>query len=67
MSFKIPKAPKVPKLDPALLKRIPEIVNNVAFKIIQGTPPGEAVESEIKDRIKEAVMNEIQPMLSQVP
>ena len=63
MSFKIPKAPKVPKLDPALLKRIPEIVNNIAFKIIQGTPPGEAVESEIKDRIKDAVMNEIQPML----
>jgi cation transport ATPase len=63
MGFKIPKTPKIPKLDPALLKKIPEIVNNVAFKIIEGTSPGEAVESEIKDQIKEAVMREIEPML----
>lgn len=57
------KVPKVGKLDPALLKRIPELVNNIAEEILMGTPPGEAVESEIIDRIKTAVMNEIRPQL----
>jgi hypothetical protein len=40
---------KVPKLDPALLKKIPEIVNNISMEIIKGESPGEAVESEIID------------------
>ncbi|MFX0156276.1 MAG: hypothetical protein ACFE9Q_17270 [Candidatus Hodarchaeota archaeon] len=54
---------KIPKLDPALLKKIPEMVNNIAMEIIKGESLGDAVESEIKDQIKEVVMDQIKPML----
>lgn len=63
MSFKIPKVPEVPKIDPALANKITQIINDVSMQIIEGTPPGEIVEDIIKGEIKEAVMREIEPSL----
>ena len=63
MSFKIPKVPEVPKIDPALANKILQIINDVSMQIIEGTPPGEIAEDLIKGEIKEAVMREIEPTL----
>jgi len=63
MSFKIPKVPEVPKIDPALANKIPQIINDVSMQIIEGTPPGEIAEDLIKGEIKDAVMREIEPTL----
>lgn len=63
MHLNVPKVPKVPTIDPALANKITQIINNVSIQIIEGTPPGEAVEDVIKGEIKKAVMREIEPML----
>jgi len=63
--FKVPKVkkPEIPGLDPEVLAKITELLENVADLLTGETTAGEIVEDEVKGIIHEKVMEQIEPSL----
>ena len=61
--IKKPELPKVKALDPEILGKIKELVENAADLVSEDTSIGEMVEDEIKGIITEKIMEQLEPQL----